>query len=79
MITAAVATVISQGLSVVLCAVYILKKSRILVPEREDSEYSVFGDYCNSYFQMQDIREVRSISPTTAKETVSRDRRDTGI
>ncbi len=32
---AAVATVISQGLSVVLCAVYILKKSRILVPERE--------------------------------------------
>ncbi len=31
------------------------EKVQILVPEREDSEYSVFGDYCNSYFQMQDI------------------------
>lgn len=32
---AAVATVISQGLSVIFCVIYILKKSRILVPERE--------------------------------------------
>ena len=31
---AAVATVISQGISAVLCMVYILKKTRILVPER---------------------------------------------
>ena len=31
---AAVATVISQGISVVFCIIYILKKTRILVPER---------------------------------------------
>ena len=32
---AAVATVISQGISVVFCVIYILKKSRILVPEKK--------------------------------------------
>jgi putative MATE family efflux protein len=32
---AAVATVISQGISVVFCIIYIMKKSRILVPEKE--------------------------------------------
>ena len=31
---AAVATVIAQGISVVFCVIYILKKSRILVPEK---------------------------------------------
>lgn len=32
---AAVATVIAQGISVVFCIIYILKKSRILVPEKQ--------------------------------------------
>ena len=33
---AGVATVISQGVSVVLCIIYIIKKSRILLPEKQD-------------------------------------------
>ena len=32
---AAVATVISQGVSVVLCIFYVLRKTRVLVPERK--------------------------------------------
>ncbi len=36
---AAVATVISQGVSVVLCVFYILKKTQILIPEKEHFEY----------------------------------------
>lgn len=31
------------------------EKVRILMPGRADSEYSVFGEYSSSYFQMQDI------------------------
>ncbi len=36
---AAVATVLAQGVSVVLCFVYIWKKARILVPQREDFRF----------------------------------------
>ena len=33
---AAVATVLAQGISVILCGIYVEKKFRMLVPERED-------------------------------------------
>ena len=33
---AAIATVISQGISVILCLIYIMKKTRILLPDKED-------------------------------------------
>lgn len=32
---AAVATVVAQGISAVLCAIYIMKKCKILIPARE--------------------------------------------
>ena len=32
---AAVATVISQGISVILCIIYIIKKTRVLLPEKK--------------------------------------------
>lgn len=35
----AVATVISQGVSVVLCVIYILKKTQILIPQKEHFAY----------------------------------------
>lgn len=51
---AAVATVISQGLSVVLCVVYIFKKSRILVPEREHfkADREMYGELLGQGFSM---------------------------
>lgn len=36
---AAVATVIAQGLSVIFCVIYILKKTRILIPEKQHFQY----------------------------------------
>ena len=36
---AAVATVLAQGISVVLCVIYIFKKTQLLIPEKEHFAY----------------------------------------
>ena len=36
---AAIATVLSQGISALLCLIYILKKCPILIPTKEDFKY----------------------------------------
>ena len=51
---AAVATVISQGISVILCLVYIVRKTRILVPEKRHYrvDSGMYGELLGQGFSM---------------------------
>ncbi|NCC44753.1 MAG: MATE family efflux transporter [Clostridia bacterium] len=51
---AAVATVISQGLSVILCIIYIGKKCKILIPQKKHFRFGkrLFGDMLTQGFSM---------------------------
>ena len=51
---AAIATVISQGFSVLLCIIYIIKKSRLLLPERQhfSVDKQLYGEMLGQGFSM---------------------------
>lgn len=51
---AAIATVISQGLSAVLCVIYIAKKAKILIPQKEHFEIDIelYKDLAGQGFSM---------------------------
>ena len=60
---AAIATVISQGVSVVLCAIYIVTKQKDLIPEKSDFKYEaeLYMDLAGQGFSMAFMGSIVSV------------------